>query len=228
MEKTERYRHELKYEITYARCLILRSCLQQVMKRDPYAKEDGTYRVFSIYFDNIYDKALREKIYGVNRREKFRIRYYNEDFSYITLEKKAKYNHLCIKYDAPLSVEECKRLLSDDTVWMRTHEHALVRELYAKMNSELLKPRILVSYRREPYIYSAGNVRVTFYYDIRTSLYRQQLLKPGAYDICAADNRMILEVKYDEFLPEILSGLLEIGAVRQQSFSKYGICRRFG
>lgn len=230
MNQKERYRHELKYEIGYENYLLLKKRLSCVMKPDAHTGADGCYRIYSIYFDNMEDKALREKINGVSGREKFRIRYYNNDFSYIRLEKKRKDNHLCRKYSAALTETECRDLLSQNTKWMSGHDDPLIKELYAKMQYERLKPRIMVSYLREPYIFPAGNVRITFDSDIRTSLYQSPCLEMGTYSISAADTpwTMILEVKYDDFLPEIIARLLQIDGVYRQAFSKYGISRRFG
>ena len=102
MELTGSYRHELKYQISPADYHALRQRLRAVMKRDPHTGADGLYTIRSVYFDNYGDKALREKVNGVQKREKFRIRYYNNDFSFITLEKKIKHNDLCMKIDAPV------------------------------------------------------------------------------------------------------------------------------
>ena len=88
MELTGKYRHELKYSISLADRLALAQRLRPLMQRDPHTDETGRYTIRSVYFDNYKDKALREKLSGVQTREKFRIRYYNEDLSFITLEKK--------------------------------------------------------------------------------------------------------------------------------------------
>lgn len=229
MSELPRYRHELKYSIAYADYLEISKRLNTVMVPDRHAT-DGKYRIRSIYFDNFRDKALLEKIDGVAQREKFRIRYYNDNLSFITLEKKVKHNNLCMKCDAPITEEECRKVLSGDISFMVTHGEPLVRELYFKMKSQLLKPRVLVSYVREPYIYRFGNVRVTFDSQIRSTLYHQKFLEDTVHDISATDtsNNIILEVKFDDFLPEIISHLLQTDGIRQQAFSKYGICRRFG
>ena len=230
MEQKKPYRHELKYMIPYADYLALRGRLRRIMKVDPHVSADGSYRVRSIYFDNSEDKALREKINGVRKREKFRIRYYNDDFSLITLEKKIKNNGLCLKYGASVKEEECRRLFNGDFFWMRDHPQELVRELYAKMRYQRLRPRVLVSYLREPYLYPAGNVRITFDSDIRTSLFHRSFLTGQVCDISATDTPRdrILEIKYDAFLPEIIQDLIQTPGIRQQAFSKYGISRRFG
>ena len=230
MDSFKHYRHENKYEISKADYLAMRSRLKQIMSADPHTDENGLYQIRSIYFDNIYDKALKEKIDGIAKREKFRIRWYNDDFSFITLEKKMKINNLCLKYDARITEEECHRILSGDIEFMRTHPEELVKELYAKMRYQRLKPKVLVSYLREPYIYKSGNVRVTFDSNVRTSIFRRDLLKKNGLDISATDSPgdMILEVKYDAFLPEIIQDMVQCKDLRQQAFSKYGACRRFG
>ena len=106
MELTGKYRHELKYSISLADRMALVRRLRPLMQRDPHTDETGRYTIRSVYFDNYKDKALREKRNGVQTREKFRIRYYNDDLSFITLEKKIKHNDLCKKLDAPLTAEE--------------------------------------------------------------------------------------------------------------------------
>ena len=230
MEEEKRFRHELKYAVSYTDYLAIRSRLKAVMTSDPHTGEDGRYRIRSIYFDNSDDKALREKIAGVAKREKFRIRYYNDDLSFITLEKKMKIDNMCLKYDAAITENECRKILNMDTQWMKDHPEELVRELYAKMNYQRLRPRVLVSYVREPYIYAPGNVRVTFDSQIRTSLYSKEFLNGDPADISATDDPqdMLLEVKYDAFLPGIIQDIIQIKNIRQEIFSKYGTCRRYG
>lgn len=228
--KNETFRHELKYQIGIVDYYAIRQRLRPVMKPDEHAAAHGRYLIRSIYFDNVYDKALREKISGVQKREKFRIRYYNDDFSFLTLEKKMKWNSLCMKMDARLTKEECRSILAGNTGWMISHSSGLVRELYCKMKSQQLRPRILVSYVREPYVYAAGNVRVTFDSNIRSTLFHRGFLEEAVTDIGVADNpgEMILEVKFDAFLPEVIQALLQTPGIRQQAYSKYGACRRFG
>lgn len=230
MDSDKRFRHELKYEISRGDYLAMRSRLRKIMSADPHADENGLYQIRSIYFDNLYDKALREKTDGVAKREKFRIRWYNDDFSFITLEKKMKINNLCLKCDATISLEECHKILSGDIEFMKTHPEELVRELYAKMRYQRLKPKVLVSYVREPYIYKSGNVRVTFDSQVRTSVFRRDFLTENGLDVSATDypDDMILEVKYDAFLPEIIQDVIQVKDTRQQAFSKYGACRRYG
>lgn len=230
MQNEGTYRHEMKYKISAADYMVIRHMLQPVMKTDRHAGEDGRYTVRSIYFDNADDQALREKRNGVARREKFRIRYYNDEFSFFMLEKKVKWNNLCMKTGAGLTQEECRKLLSGDTQWMPGHPCGLVRELYQKRNICQLRPRVLVSYEREAYVYAVGNVRVTLDSKIRSTLFHCRFLEETVADISVSDgpDDVILEVKFDAFLPDVIRSLLQTGDIRQQAYSKYGACRRFG
>lgn len=230
MQEDKSYRHELKYTVSYADYLAIRQRLKAVMQADPHVESNGRYLIQSVYFDNSDDKALKEKIDGIGRREKFRIRYYNGDLSFVTLEKKIKNSDLCLKVSEQIPEYEFRRILNGDISFMRDHGSDLVKELYAKMQYQRLKPRVMVSYEREPYIYKAGNVRVTFDSKIRTGLYDHDFLEGKMSSVSAMDSPqdIILEVKYDAFLPEVIQDIIQVPHLRQQAFSKYGACRRFG
>lgn len=225
-----KYRHELKYIITCADYLALRPRLRTVLDSDSHTGADGTYRIHSIYFDNYRDQALKEKISGVSRREKWRIRWYNDDLKKFYLEKKFKIGNLCKKFDVPLTRGECEQVLSGGTNWMLLSGNDLLREFCCVRRDRLLQPRVVVSYLREPYVYGPGNVRITFDSDVRTSLYERDFFRPDRVDFAAADNprQMILEVKFDEYLPGVVGDLIQMGRLRQSAFSKYGACRKFG
>ncbi len=227
-EKYEmKYRHELKHEIGQIDVLMLRQRLSAVMKRDGHAT-GGRYMIRSLYFDNIYDKALREKIDGVDRREKFRIRYYDLDDSVIHLEKKSKVNGLCIKERARLTKNQAQALSAGNCEWMRGSSMPLVGELYSKIKSQGLRPKTIVDYTREPFIYDPGNVRVTIDYNIRTGLRCTDFLDPGCLTVPAGDAPAILEVKWDEYLPDVIRDAVQIPGCRAGAFSKYAACRVYG
>ncbi|MBQ3703724.1 MAG: polyphosphate polymerase domain-containing protein [Oscillospiraceae bacterium] len=222
-----RYRHEWKHEISYADLLAIRQRLRAVAESDPHA-EGGRYLIRSLYFDNLDDKALREKIDGVNLREKFRIRYYNGDTSVIHLEKKSKRAGLGTKFSAALSREEAQNIVDGRLDWMMESGRPLVQELYCKMRYQGLCPKVIVDYTREPFIYRPGNVRVTFDYDIRTGLSCTDFLNPDCVTIPAGDAPILLEVKWDAFLPAIIRDAVQTPGRRVEAFSKYAQCRIYG
>ena len=222
-----KFRHEWKHEINVSDCMILRARLSAVMKPDSNGR-DGHYKIRSLYFDDLHDTALLEKINGVNQREKFRIRYYNNDPSWIRLEKKSKINGLCQKASAVLSTQEAQAIVEGDWQWMLQCDRPLVQELYAKMRGNGLRPKTIVDYHREAYVFPAGNVRVTLDSDIRTGLSSIDFLNPQCVTIPAGDSPIILEVKWDEYLPDIIRDAVQLPDRRASAFSKYAACRIYG
>ncbi len=222
------YRHEWKHEISRADLFAIRQRLRAVAETDPHAV-DGKYQIRSLYFDNLYDKALREKVDGVNLREKFRIRCYNGDTSFLVLEKKSKINGLGTKFSARLTAGEAQRIVDGDVDWMaEAADRPVVQELYCKMRSQGLRPTTIVDYTREPYIYRPGNVRVTFDYDIRTGLRRTDFLNPDCPTIPAGNAPILLEVKWNSFLPSVIRDAVQTPGRRVTAFSKYAQCRIYG
>lgn len=221
------YRHEWKHEINFSDRITIRQRLRAIAKPDEHA-ENGHYTIRSLYFDTPGDKALREKLDGVNRREKFRIRYYNGDTSLIHLEKKCKLNGLGTKHSVLLTAAEAQAVADGRWDWMPGSGRPLVQELYSKMKSQGLRPRTIVDYIREPFVYAPGNVRVTLDYDIRTGLGRTDFLNPDCPTIPAGDETAILEVKWDAFLPAVIQDAVQLNSRRAAAFSKYAACRIYG
>ena len=217
-------RHELKHEITTADMIAIRQRMRAIATPDPHAIE-GKYMVRSLYFDTPGDKALLEKQSGTSRRQKFRIRYYNGDKSFIHLEKKNKVGGLGNKVSAVITEEEADKIVHGDIQWMKDSDKELVRELYSHMVSERLKPKTIVDYTREPFIYRAGNVRVTLDYNIRTGLSNTDFLNTECVTVPAAMGVCILEVKWDNYLPDIIRDAVRLPYSRTQAFSKYEACR---
>ena len=220
------YRHEWKIELSQPDLLILRQRLRCVLKPDPHAV-DGRYLIRSLYFDTPEDKALREKLDGVSRREKFRIRYYDGDTSCIHLEKKSKIAGLGRKDMAALTPEQAQSIADSELSWMAGSEAPLIVELYSKMRTQRLRPKTIVDYTREPFVYRPGNVRVTLDYNIRTGLSCTDFLNAACPTIPVPDSPAILEVKWDAFLPDAVRDLVQLPGRRVGAFSKYAACRSY-
>ena len=221
------FRHEWKIEINYADLLALRSRLRVIMAADKHTV-DGKYLIRSLYFDSSTDRALREKIDGVNRREKFRIRYYNGDVSFLRLEKKSKLNGLCNKKSEAITAEQVQAIIKGDVSRAPQDAPPLIQELYYKMKTEALRPKDVVDYIREPFVCHAGNVRVTFDYNIRTGLQCTDFFQAGFVTIPAGDAPILMEVKWDAFLPDVIRDAIQIPGRRSSAFSKYAQCRIYG
>ena len=220
------FRHEYKFQISYADMIILRSRLAAAMKRDTHAGEDGIYEIRSLYFDDDRNTALYEKLNGVNKRSKYRIRLYNKNTDFIRLEKKSKINGLCNKISCNITAYEVGKIQNGDISWMENDNRELIQELYIKMTATGLKPKTIVNYLREPFIYEAGNVRITFDYDIRTGMGNSDFLNMDT-PLIPTGSGYLMEVKFDEFLPAFIQDIIQSDRTRN-AFSKYAICRIYG
>lgn len=220
------FRHEVKHEINRSDMIAIRQRLRAVAYPDSHAV-NGVYRIRSLYFDNLNDKALRENLNGLSRREKFRIRYYNGDTSVIHLEKKSKVGGLGRKESASLTVKQAQQIADGDLTWMLHSDAPLVRELYSKMTTQGLQPKTIVDYTREPFVFPAGNVRVTLDYDIRSGMRCTDFLDADCVTVPVTDT-IILEVKWNSFLPDIIRDAVSLESRQEGAFSKYANCRIYG
>jgi len=217
-------RHELKYFISPADCIELRSRLRVIARPDKHASDNGGYRVRSLYFDNYSDKTVIEKLSGQSKREKFRLRFYESDTSLVRLEKKSKSNRLVYKKITSIDETLCKSLLSGDYNCLNSPNDSVMMELYSRIRSENLRPKCIVDYHREVYVYPPGNVRVCFDSRIRaanavTNFFNQNL------SLVPAADAIILEVKFDGFLPDVIKSFLQLNNRNQTEFSKYVAAR---
>lgn len=222
-----KYRHELKQIISPADAKMMSARLGAVMRHDEHCK-NGSYLISSLYFDNLDDRALREKLSGADRREKFRLRVYDGSFDSVWLEKKSKINGLCSKQRCIISESEAQRILTLGAAYTPGEDIPLLRELSVKMATQGLRPKTIIDYRREAFIFPAGNVRVTLDGDIRTGLHGTDFFDPGRIMIPTREAGTVLEVKWDEFLPDFIRGLVQPGCARTESFSKYAAGRVYG
>ncbi|MBE7042927.1 MAG: polyphosphate polymerase domain-containing protein [Ruminococcaceae bacterium] len=219
-----KFRHEYKHQINLSDVIQLKTRLGAVMEHDEHCNPDGTYFIKSLYFDNYRDKALREKLDGINCREKFRIRYYDTDTSFIRLEKKSKIDGMCHKEWVPVTKEQCEKIIRGDLAFLLESNENLMHEFYAKMQYQLLRPKAIVAYRRECFVHPAGNVRVTLDSEIGGSYQVQEFFNPQL-QFLRLSHTAILEVKWDEYLPQFIRDAIQLKSRRSAAFSKYAAVR---
>ncbi len=219
------YRHELKYLINKPDWALLRMRLMEVLPRDANVGADGEYQVRSLYFDDYWDSAYQEKDMGVLTRKKYRVRTYNCSDSKISLERKKKYGQYIHKEAAPLTREQLEDVLVGEYEGLRRSPHRLLQEFYYECTSRIMRPRVIVDYDREPFMLNAGDVRITFDKHVRAGFGRFDLFDPDlpAVEVLPGD-RMIMEVKFTQFLPGIVRRLLPPRASMLTAASKYVLC----
>lgn len=186
----------------------------------PDRHSDGAYHISSLYFDDVHNTSLWQKQNGVLLRNKLRIRYYNNDMSFLRLEHKHKDGEMISKRSVPVSLEQYESIRNGDYSFILAETHPLWRMFYARRQTLGLAPVVMVEYDRTVYTYQAGNVRVTFDSGLRASQPFSNLSLPAL-----PPGWQVLEVKYDHFLPAVIADMLARSPLTQLAISKYAICR---
>ena len=229
MRAAERkYRHEIKYVISAAQIPLLKSRIANLMQPDPHAGEDGIYSIRSLYFDDYSNRCYYENENGTDPREKFRIRIYNHSTDRIMLECKRKEKGKTLKESCPLTLEQAELLIQGKPLPQIGSLPSLLNKFVLAMRTKGLHPVVIVEYQRIPYVYKNGNVRITFDTQIASSshvtdffadtLPRRPIMPVGQH---------LLEVKFDEYLPDFIYRSLNLGRLQQTAYSKYYLCRKY-
>lgn len=221
-----RLRHEIKYYINDSVYHTLRARLNTVAAPDPNMKDPQGYLISSLYFDDIYHSAMKEKLSGIQFRKKYRLRCYGRSDARISLECKRKYAEYISKDSMLVTRAQYDAILAGDYDLLAGSSSPLGAEVYALHHRNLLKPTVAVEYLREAYIMPQGNVRITFDKDVSASVddydifsphyETRRVLEPGV---------MVLEVKFDDFLPDAIHQILKTAMTEKCAISKYVMCR---
>lgn len=216
------YRHEYKFLISQNAATLLKMRLPHVMQRDPHAGVNGRYTIRSLYFDDPNYTAFRDKVDGVDNRTKYRIRCYNGDTSVCRLERKEKKGHLTRKTGQSITPQQAAALQNGDYSGLPA---GLVQELRLRCRGDGLRPMVLVDYDRTPFVCANGNTRITLDENLRTRPYCADLFSPstGMFPVFE-EGEVILEVKFDDFLPGYLSEILSDIPKIPMAFSKFAMC----
>ena len=221
-------RHELKYFINPGELEALRHRLRSAMEMDSHCVNGQPYIIRSLYFDTIDDTAFYDKQAGVEQRDKYRIRVYHFSDKAIFLERKRKLGDLIQKSSVQITRRLCDQLISGDPTGLQRSSNALLQDVYVQMRTRLLRPKVIVDYAREAYIHPAEDVRITFDMDLHTGLHSVDIFNPHLPTVCPHDRNVeILEVKFNNYLPVHIAGLLNGIQAERSAISKYILCRRF-
>ena len=228
-KSTERkYRHELKYQVTDGQIQLLRNRISHLLPLDSHVAQSGSYCIRSLYFDDYDNRCLKENENGTDPREKFRIRIYNGSAEKISLECKRKERGKTHKTSCPLTQEQTRQLMAGKVLPDIGSQPPLLRKLTMQMMTRRLRPVVIVEYCRIPYVYKNGNVRITLDTNILSSSEVETFLDPRISGRPVLPvGQQLLEVKYDEYLPDFIYRSLMLPNLRQTAFSKYYICRKY-
>lgn len=218
----EGYRHEYKYLISQPAAELLKCRLAGVMRPDPHAGPTGQYTIRSLYFDDPHFAAYDEKMAGIRDRVKYRLRCYDYNTGFLRLEKKEKQGELTRKQGQTLTLQQAADLQKGN--YRVTPGDTLLEELHRQM-AVGLRPAVLVDYDRTPFVCSAGQTRITIDENIRTKPYDADLWASHTAMIPVLEpNQVVLEVKFNDFLPGYLAQALEDIPKVHLAVSKYVLC----
>ena len=221
------YRVEDKYSCDEQEIMMIQSRLKSALKPDQNQSSDNSYKITSVYFDDYYDTHFQDTVAGYRFRQKYRIRIYNDSFQTIKLEIKYKRDSRVYKKTQSITLEQMRLLLAGKCIPDKylSLDHTVTLFNLAIIE-RILRPKVIVEYDRSAYVFDAGNVRITLDRNLRTSTDFDGFLCNNQVNyLPVPDFDRIVEVKYDEFLPGFIAGLLETGNMKQTSYSKYRICR---
>lgn len=224
---TAAYRHELKFLVTAPQYYACRHRLQRLLRPDRHAGPSGEYRITSLYLDDALDSALFEKLAGVQERHKFRIRIYNSRDDVIVLEKKIKNGDGIRKVRTQIDRPLYEAIRRGDPEPLQQRDDPLLTEVAWQMANRLLRPKVIVDYVREAYLYPFGHVRITFDKHLRSGLTHLDLFRTAPLAPVPLNGMAILEVKYDAYLPRAVQDVLQTDSLTRQAASKYVLCRTF-
>ena len=222
-----RYRYELKFIITPTMAYFLKTRLLNVMEVDSLANGGSNgYTISSLYFDDLESTAYFEKLDGVLYRTKYRIRVYDYDDSFIRLERKLKHENMTSKDQTKITKEQFYDIINGNINEIAISDDKLYNEFIKDIRIKSLRPSVIVEYKRLALTYPVSDVRVTFDSEVRTGMYNYDLFSPelSTYSVLNPDE-VILEVKFNDYLPAHISAILTTIPSFRQAVSKFALCR---
>ncbi|MBQ6887404.1 MAG: polyphosphate polymerase domain-containing protein [Lachnospiraceae bacterium] len=223
-----RYRHEYKYILNSCQESILKLKLDGMLSKDRHVGACGFYTINSLYFDDYSNTCYYENENGTDPRAKYRIRYYDDNTTRLSLEKKMKKRGMTLKQSVLITREECMELMSGKIPNINDDMSELKKQLFTEMLMKNMKPKVIVSYERIPYVYSVGNVRVTLDRNITSSDNIKMFLAGGFFKRpILPKGQNVLEVKWDEVLPAYIKNGMKMDNLQWTAFSKYYLCRKY-
>lgn len=221
---TVMYRNELKYFINTHQKNTLANKLSKICQRDKFSDSNGSYLISSLYFDDYHQSSFFDKMSGISDRKKYRVRIYNYQSNVIKLERKIKRENVTEKSHIQISKKEYDSLIRGDVNFLRQKDDAVAKDFYLNFRNKNLRPRVVIEYRREAYIYKYGDVRITFDNLLKAGTFQKDLFSIGYLVSAIPNDQIILEVKYSGYFPDVVRNIIQINNLQWQSISKFIIC----
>jgi len=221
-------RSELKYFVNNNDYLILAKRLQYILKADKYSTPLTGYRVRSLYFDSYDDECLYDKQAGILVRKKYRLRIYDTKTQKAKFEIKHKQNNQIFKETAEISRQSAIKVINGEYEELLSYNNPVLTSIYTTFVTRHYQPRVIIEYFRDAFMYDHFNIRITFDKDLRCCSGNFDLFSDKLPLIPVLESRnQILEIKFDQILPDYIRTMLQIGSFERTAISKYTLSRRF-
>jgi SPX domain protein involved in polyphosphate accumulation len=219
-------RNELKFYVDRRNAAGLREFLKGNMYLDSNAGETGSYCIRSLYFDTVDNNDYYDKILGCSIRKKIRLRVYNYSRDVVKLELKNRYSSCIYKESTNIMSEEADRLIKGDCSFLLNYNEQAAGKIFAFMHQSLYRPKLLIDYEREAYLYPVQNIRITIDKNVRVNTSSFDLFDKSVCMTPVLNKELyILEIKYDHMLPGFLRRVISGFEARRSEISKYCLGR---
>lgn len=219
-------RKELKFYISYKEYVVLSNLLKKVLIPDKHNKNDNGYFIRSLYFDTLDNKEFEDKMAGIEHRSKYRIRIYDLKSHTAKFEAKRKFNEIAFKETVAISREDAIEIQKRNYEVMLKYNNKFLNKAYKEFKKSQYYPVVVIDYLREAYTYDLNNIRIVFDRFLKSSTLQLDLFSKDVFTTQRLNKNLVLmEIKYNGFIPDWLKKIIQIPSAERSAISKYCIGR---
>jgi len=221
-------RYELKYFINHVENRSLVNRLKHALRADQHSIPHRGYSIRSLYFDSFDDECLHEKLAGIQFRKKYRLRSYDPDAETVKFEIKNKANNQIFKETASIGRESAYEIIAGNYEEMLKYNNPILNKIYIAFKTRMFKPKVMVEYERDAFIFHHFNLRITIDNNLRSNTTCFDLFSRDFHSLpVVLEGKDILEIKYNRVLPDFIRNVIQLDSLERSAISKYALSRRF-
>ena len=221
-------RHELKYYISNIEYLALVNRLEHILKPDRYSIPKVGYFIRSLYFDSYDDECLYDKQSGNMFRAKYRMRIYDTKTDVVKFEIKNKANNQIFKETAIITKESAIKIINGNYSELLKYNNPILNKIYIKFTNKQYRPKVIIDYMRDAFVFDFFNLRITFDKNLHSNSTDFDIFSNNLHTIpVILEGKQIMEIKYENILPEYIQRTMQLDACERMAISKYALGRRF-
>ncbi len=216
-------RHELKYYINQIDYQSAKSVLSQLMKQDSHQTNSSGYFIRSLYLDDLYDNSVEEKLAGIEKRDKYRLRIYDCKQNWVKLERKRKNGNFVNKTTTIITKREALHIINGQYKELAKNYHNPdTYSIYYDFCQKYFHPVCIVDYYRDVFMLDYNDIRITFDKQLRCNNENYDLFNPHLFtEPLMRPEIIVMEIKFNHFLPAWFKNIIHLESVTASAVSKY-------